>query len=286
MVTIRIAIGAALILVVLGGQTLTNDGVVDRQTETRQWWTVLVLMTRVRRAKIQPMKPSDQEIAAHEACGHYPYRDWCRAYIGGTGRSDAHKRRRGKQNGLPVASMDYGFFADGDDFERTRGATRFLVVKVKPTMIISSMPVQCKGVEDQAAIKGTVQSLNRLGYPELTVRSDSEPAMLAFRDAVIRELKERFGVRAIAQAPPKYDSASCGMVENAIKQVKEKVRTWVIATRELHGVVINPEHVALAWCVRCAGQIMSRTVKSADGLATFHRTFQCVSHPRAVAAAW
>ena len=27
------------------------------------------------------------------------------------------------------------------------------------------------------------------------------------------------------------------MVENAIEQVKEKVRTLVIATRELHGVV-------------------------------------------------
>ena len=44
-------------------------------------------------SKIQPMKPSDQEIVTHEACGHYPYRDWCRACVGSTGRSDAHKRR-------------------------------------------------------------------------------------------------------------------------------------------------------------------------------------------------
>ena len=65
------------------------------------------------------------------------------------------------------------------------------------------MPVQCESVEDQAAIKETVESLNRPGYPELLVRSDTEPAMFAFRDAVIRELKERFGVRAIAQAAPK-----------------------------------------------------------------------------------
>ena len=79
-------------------------------------------------------------------------------------------------------------------------------------------------MRDLAAIKETVASLNRLGYAELTVGSDNEPAMLAFRDAVIRKLKERFGVRAIPQAPPKYDSASAGMVENTIKQVKEKVR--------------------------------------------------------------
>ena len=60
--------------------------------------------------------------------------------------------------------------------------------------------------EDQAAIKETVESLNRLVYVELIVRSDNEPPMFAFRDAVITMLKERFGVRAIAQAPPKYDS--------------------------------------------------------------------------------
>ena len=54
------------------------------------------------------MKASDQEIASHEACGHYPYRDWCRACVGGTGRSDAHRRRHEEQNSLPVASMDYG----------------------------------------------------------------------------------------------------------------------------------------------------------------------------------
>ena len=88
------------------------------------------------------------------------------------GRSDAHECWHAEQNGLLMASMDYGFFTE-----------------------------------------------------------------------------ERFGVRAIAQAPPKYDFASAGIVENAIKQVKEKVQTLVIGTRELQGVVMNPEHEALALCV-------------------------------------
>ena len=54
--------------------------------------------------------------------------------------------------------MDHGFFTDGDDGEHTRGATPFVVVKVKPSMMIWGMPVQCKGVEGQAAIKETVES--------------------------------------------------------------------------------------------------------------------------------
>ena len=104
-------------------------------------------------------------------------------------------------------------------------------------------------MEDQAAIKETAEWLNRLGYPELTVRLDNDPAMLAFRDAVIRKQKEHFGVRVIAHAPRTYDPASAGMVENVTKLVKEKVRTLVIATRKLHGVVMDPVHVALAWYV-------------------------------------
>ena len=82
----------------------------------------------------------------------------------------------------------------------------------EPLMMIWSMLVQSKGVEDQAAMQEMVESSNRLGYLELIVRSDNEPAMLACRGAVIRELKEGRGVRTIAQALPKCDSASAGMV--------------------------------------------------------------------------
>ena len=81
--------------------------------------------------KTQPMKPSDQEIATREACGHYPYRDWCRACVGGARRSDAHKRQREVQNCLPVGSVEYGFFADGQETntsEITKGATPFPVL--------------------------------------------------------------------------------------------------------------------------------------------------------------
>ena len=49
---------------------------------------------------------------------------------------------------------------------------------------------------------------------------------------------------------------------------------------------MDPEHVALAWSVRFAGQIISRAVKGAEGLTAFLRAFQRVSHPRAMPGAW
>ena len=38
--------------------------------------------------------------------------------------------------------MKHGFFTGGDDGEHTKGATPFLVVKVKPSMMIWNMLVQ------------------------------------------------------------------------------------------------------------------------------------------------
>ena len=42
------------------------------------------------------------------------------------------------------------------------------------------------------------------------------------------------------------------------------MRTLMSATCELHSVVMDPEHVALAWCMRFAGSITSRSAKGAD----------------------
>ena len=78
--------------------------------------------------KIQPMKPSDQEIATREACGHYPYREWCLACVGGAGQSDARKRQRKEQNSFHVASMHSMVSSLMDRNQRrenTKGATPF-----------------------------------------------------------------------------------------------------------------------------------------------------------------
>ena len=56
--------------------------------------------------------------------------------------------------------------------------------------------------------------------------------------------------------------------------------TLVIATRELNGVA-----VALAWCVRFAGQIISSIVKSADELVASKVHFSVRLNPRAMPSA-
>ena len=115
------------------------------------------------------------------------------------------------------------------------------------------------------------------------MRTDGEPAIRVVRSAVAKELKEQHGIRVIQQGTP---TASAGLVENAVKQVKDKVRVLVIGARELHGATIDLNHVTLPWCIKFAGHVLSRTVKGQDGLTAFQRAYQRKSHPRPLPAAW
>ena len=62
-----------------------------------------------------------------------------------------------------------------------------------------------------------VDLLSMLGYPGLILRTD--------------------GIRVIQQNTPKYNLTSAGLVENAVKQVKEKVRVLVTGARTGGGLV-------------------------------------------------
>ena len=76
------------------------------------------------RSQIQPVKPSDQEIATHEACGHCPYRDWYRACVGVTGRTLTNDGMKNKT----VCLCEHGLWVLhrwGDDGEKTREPLRF-----------------------------------------------------------------------------------------------------------------------------------------------------------------
>ena len=75
----------------------------------------------------------------------------------------------------------------------------------------------------------------------------------------------------IPQEPPPHDSQNSGKAESGIRQVKEKVRTLVVAARELHDVVIDSRHRCLEWAIRYAGQLITRTVKGPDGLTAFQK---------------
>ena len=59
------------------------------------------------------------------------------------------------------------------------------------------------------------KEVNRLGHPELVMKSDGEPAIITLKQRVRQERPERI----VLEESPVKDSQANGAIENAIKQV-------------------------------------------------------------------
>ena len=69
-----------------------------------------------------------------------------------------------------------------DETEPT--VTPIFCFKDKDTKTIHADVVACKGAQDVKAVEATVAHVLRLGYPEVILRVDNEPAAKALRNAV------------------------------------------------------------------------------------------------------
>ena len=86
-------------------------------------------------------------------------------------------------------------------------------------MMSASALVQ-KGVCPQA-IKRLSSEVGKLGHPEMVLKSDGEPAIVALKQRVKQERPERI----VLEESPVKESQANGAIENAIRQVQGQVRT-------------------------------------------------------------
>ena len=59
--------------------------------------------------------------------------------------------------------------------------------------------------------------------------------------------------------------------ESGVRIAKERVRTLVCYTRDLHCVAVGKSHVSLPWCVRFAPQVIRRSHRRTDGMTGYRR---------------
>ena len=139
--------------------------------------------------------------------------------------------------------------------------------------------VRCKGSEDEFPIETTTKRILGLGYLEVIIRTDGESSIVA----VVRRLGEKLreaSVTAMQNTSPAYDNRSAGHAESGVRIAKEKARTLVCCSRELHGVTVGRSHVSLPWCVRIAAQIISRSHRGTDGMTGYRRAYGRSRVPR------
>ena len=227
------------------------------------------------RPRPQPRLPSRQEVQEHELT-HIPYRSWCVHCVRRAGRSDAHRRRarqdeEEREQHMTTWSIDFAFMIDtGDICAQERRWNELDGNKTRDTVLVSedlaiggirAHLVSAKGNGDPW-IAGKI-NIEEFGYGGalVLIRSDQEPAIVDVQRAVI---DKRGNAPTIPVNSPGGDSQSNGRVENAIKKVRNMVKT-ILSSLELRlGVRVPRDHPVYPWMFEWAADLETRYAHVGD----------------------
>ena len=216
-------------------------------------------------------KPTQREREEHEAT-HMPFRDWCAHCMMGRGRTHHHiaKQKSEDESRRPIIAMDYFFMK----MEATPSAqsipeesvTCVAVKEDRHQNIMSSVALK-KGVEEPWAVERVAKFIDLLGYREITLKSDTEPAIIAFRNRVAALCK----AEVTTEDAVKGDKESNGLIENAVMLLRGIIRTIKCHIESRTQESLGDESPVIPWLVEHAGCILSRCQKGRDGKTPFER---------------
>ena len=108
-----------------------------------------------------------------------------------------------------------------------------------------------KGVQKPRAIERVVRFSDSFGYREITLKSDTEPAIIAVRNQVAQESR----ADVTTQDAVKGDTQTNGLIETAVMQLQSDQ----VLHREFHA-----RTVVLPWLVERAGNVQARCQNRRD----------------------
>ena len=148
------------------------------------------------------------------------FHGWCTHCMKGRGRTHRHLSKK-----------------RSEDWSRRKViAMGFCFLKPKSTASSQTIPeesvdVHCgeggqtsefqKGIEELWASERVARCINSLGYKEITLKSDTEPAIIAFRNRV----PENCNAEVTSEDAVKGDKPPKKLVENAVVLLRGDIRT-------------------------------------------------------------
>ena len=229
---------------------------------------------RAPRMMRSPPVVSQQAREQHELT-HTPFRAWCKHCVRARGRNSQHQRQgKGSREGqVPRVSFDYFFLSEQDE---RASSNPILVMVDEETGDKFARATGKKGLGDNGEldwlISDIVHELHSWGHcggdgSQLIMKSDGEMAIKVVRDAVAR----RLGGRVVLEQPPKGESQSNGVVEEAGKTIREFARLFKDQLEDKTGVKIETGAVIVQWLIRWSAMCISRFMIGKDGKTAFER---------------
>ena len=199
-------------------------------------------------------KPTAREKEEHEAT-HMPFCDWCAHCKMGRGRTHHHvsKKRTEDLSRRPTIAMDYYFLKPNSTANSQTipdESVTCIAVKEDTHQNIKSSVVLKKGIEEPWASERVARFINSLGYKEITLKSDTQQATIAFRNRVA----ESCNAEVTLEDAVKRDTPSNGLVEHAV-MLRGVIRTIKCHVESCTQEELREDCPILPWLVEHAGSV-------------------------------
>ena len=167
------------------------------------------------------------------------------------------ERPETEEEAIPVIGIDDAFVDNTDEQEESRTELTALNMKDKKRWAVNPTPVPKKGVDAQEyATRQALKWIRWLGYKDISVRSDGEPAIVKVVDHVAQHRGE--GTRTAPERTPTADSKSNGLIENSNRVVESQTRTRLHALGRNLGQRVPGDWDIYPWAIIHAGTLINR----------------------------
>ena len=133
-------------------------------------------------------------------------------------------------------------------------------------MIFAHM-VSKKGITHEFGADAMIEDLEKLGYKEVILRCDGEPALKAVQE----EVKARSIYQTIMENSPAGDSRANGAAERAVQAVEEQVRVVRHGLEMRLGMKISGKHPFVCWLIEHASDLLLKYQVGEDGKTGYQR---------------
>ena len=218
-----------------------------------------------------PVKPDPQTVMIHELT-HIPRADWCEACQAARSREDGHPVVEPKRQ-VNVISLDFMFNRSrtGESVpHEEHPMTTQLVAVCHATKYVVCVPLESKSPDGaKHAVEEVVKMASNLGYAELVLRADTEPAMKRLCQLVCLA-RTRLGLSTeIEEAVPDSTEHQGVRAERYIDLVRRLGLTLLRTVTANTQRAIPSSHPLYSWSFRHAAFLLTRYKVHNDGCTSF-----------------
>ena len=109
-----------------------------------------------------------------------------------------------------------------------------------------------KGMPDAHAAEEMTQDIKKLGYGDVILKSDGEPALIATQE----EVQRRRGQKTVLENSPVGDSRANGHAERAAQTIAKQVSSLRKALEDRVGISITGGYPVGTWVVEHAADVV------------------------------